>query len=91
MSHLQCYIFFFFRGKTFLKKGETRLFFNTTPKYGAIALVGLGKDNLDEKDFNDGFDPKKENIRVATASNTVTNITNFDFHCNFNFYFRWLP
>lgn len=71
MLHL---FFFFFRSKKFLKKGETRLFFNTCPKYGIIALVGLGKDNLDEKDFNDGFDPKKENIRVATASNTMSQI-----------------
>lgn len=90
MLHIYIY---FFRGKKFLKKGETRLFFNTSPKYGTIALVGLGKDNLDEKDFNDGFDPKKENIRVATASNNnyVINITVFDFYYHFNFYFRWLP
>jgi len=52
-----------------LKKGKTRLFFNTSPKYGTIALVGIGKEKLDDKDYKDGIDPKKENIRIATSSN----------------------
>lgn len=62
--------FYFFRGKEFLKKGKTRLLFNTSPKYGTVALVGIGKEHLEDKDINDGFDPKKENVRVAAASNT---------------------
>lgn len=61
-----------FSGKGFLEKGKTRLLFNTSFKYGAIALVGIGKEELDDNDLKDGLDPKKENIRIATASNTRT-------------------
>lgn len=60
-----------FRGKGFLKKGKTRLFFNASPKYGTIALVGIGKEEVDHKDFNDGVDPKKENIRTAIAGTII--------------------
>jgi hypothetical protein len=66
----------FCRGKGFLKKGKTRLFYNASPKYGTIALVGIGKEELDNKDYGDGVDPKKENIRRAAASNSSTNIVN---------------
>ncbi|XP_025419362.1 cytosol aminopeptidase-like isoform X2 [Sipha flava] len=55
-------------GKGFLKKGKTRLFYNASPKYGTIALVGIGKEELDNKDYGDGVDPKKENIRRAAAN-----------------------
>lgn len=61
----------FFRGKGFLKKGKTRLFYNANPKYGTIALVGIGEEELNKKDHTDGIDPAKENIRIATASNEI--------------------
>ncbi|VVC30693.1 Peptidase M17, leucyl aminopeptidase, C-terminal,Peptidase M17, leucyl aminopeptidase, N- [Cinara cedri] len=52
-------------GKGFLKKGKTRLFFNTSPKYGTVALVGIGSEKLD---YYDGYDSEKENIRIAAAN-----------------------
>jgi len=55
-----------------MKKGKSRLFFNTNLKYGTIAVVGIGKEELDDKENNDGIDAKKENIRIATASNSMT-------------------
>lgn len=55
-----------------MKKGKTRLFYGASPKYGTIALVGIGKEELVDKDYKDGVDPKKENIRVASASNIFT-------------------
>jgi len=61
----------FFRGKGFMKKGQTRLFFKTNLKYETIAVVGIGKEELDHKDCDDGIDAKKENIRIATASNAI--------------------
>lgn len=60
----------FFRGKGFLKKGKSRLFYNISPKYGTVALVGIGKEVLDDNDFGDGIDSNKENVRVAAGSNT---------------------
>ncbi|XP_015364514.1 PREDICTED: cytosol aminopeptidase-like isoform X2 [Diuraphis noxia] len=55
-------------GKGFIKKGKSRLFFNTNLKYGTIAVVGIGKEELDDKENGDGIDAKKENIRIATAN-----------------------
>lgn len=55
-----------------MKKGKSRLFFNTNLKYGTIAVVGIGKEELDDNENNDGVDAKKENIRIATASNSMT-------------------
>ncbi|XP_050438807.1 cytosol aminopeptidase-like isoform X2 [Adelges cooleyi] len=54
-------------GNGFLKKGKSRVFYNANEKYGTIALVGIGKEELDEKDFSDGVDPKKQNVRNAAA------------------------
>jgi len=54
-----------------MKKGKSRLFFNTNLKYGTIAVVGIGKEELDDNENNDGIDAKKENIRIATASNSM--------------------
>lgn len=61
----------FFSGKGFLKKGNTRLFFNASSKYEAIAVVGIGKEELDDKDYKDGVDPKRENVRIAASSNDM--------------------
>jgi len=52
-----------------LKKGNTRLYYNASPKYGTVALVGISKAKLDNKDNEDGFDPRKEYVRIAAASN----------------------
>lgn len=35
-------------------------------------MVGIGKEELDNKENGDGIDAKKENIRIATASNAKT-------------------
>jgi len=64
-------ILYFSRGEGFMKKGKSRLFFNTNLKYGTIAVVGIGKEELDDKENGDGIDAKKENIRIATASNAM--------------------
>lgn len=53
-----------------MKNGKTRLFFNSSPKYGTIALVGIGSENVDYS--HDGYDGVKENIRIAAASNIKT-------------------
>ncbi|XP_025191013.1 cytosol aminopeptidase-like isoform X2 [Melanaphis sacchari] len=55
-------------GKEFMKKGKSRLFFNSNLKYGTIAVVGIGKEELDDKENGDGINAKKENIRIATAN-----------------------
>jgi len=34
-------------------------------------VVGIGKEELGDKDYGDGIDAKKENIRIATASNAM--------------------
>lgn len=62
-----------------MKQGKARLFYNASPKYGTIALVGIGKEELDNKDYGDGVDPKKENIRRAAASKAMTLVNNLNF------------
>ncbi|XP_050531055.1 cytosol aminopeptidase-like isoform X2 [Daktulosphaira vitifoliae] len=54
-------------GNGFLKKGKSRLFYNANNKYGTIALVGIGKEEIDSNNLDDGVDVKKQNIRDATA------------------------
>lgn len=49
-----------------LKKGKARVFYNLTPDYEAVAVVGLGKKGQGYNELEEIYE-NKESVRIAAA------------------------
>ncbi|RWS12341.1 aminopeptidase-like protein 3 [Dinothrombium tinctorium] len=50
-----------------IKKGKTRIFYDLTPHYDVVSLVGLGSDTAGYNE-NEELEENRENVRAAVAS-----------------------